>query len=672
MTGYAPEEAIGETPHILFSGEMDEAYYESLWETIQAGEVWEEEIVDERKDGELYHALQTIAPVPDDDGTVERFVAIQTDITEQKFLERRRRQYQQAIENSVELIAAVDDDENYLFANETYREYHDLGETAVQGQSLAEVLGAEEYAAVRPHVEAVRNGETVRRETTRIHPTLGRRVLDVLYYPLRDDEGAIQGIIASMRDVTDHKEESRQLETLIGHLPGIVYRCHNTPDWPMTFVGGQCEAITGYSAEQLESDALSWGDDIVHPDARERVFDEVQAAVARDEPFEVTYRIRTADGETRWVWEQGQRVKPYTGDESMLEGIIMDVTERKAQETEIRQKSRTIDEAPIGIVITDPTLEDNPMTYVNDEFAAMTGYDRSAALGRNCRFLQGENTDPDTVARIRRSIDAEEPVSAVLRNYRADGTEFWNNLEIAPVRDDDGEVINYIGFQQDITERIERQRQLRKIDRVLRHNLNNDLNVVQGMAELIRSEVGSPLVEYADRIIETSDSLLETMDKERRITSLLSEEPQPTTVALLPTLETVVERYREAYPAATVELNAPEDVTVRATTQLETALAELLDNALEHNDSDAPTAAVSVTTGPDAVTVEISDDGPGIPEMEAAIVTDGEVETPLSHGKGMGLWLVQLIVRRSGGTLEFVDGETAGSTVAITLARAGS
>lgn len=89
ITGYPPEVAIGETPAILSSGEMSEAYYENLWETILAGDVWEEEVTNQRRDGDLYHAHQTIAPITDEAGDIEAFVAIQTDISARKELHER-------------------------------------------------------------------------------------------------------------------------------------------------------------------------------------------------------------------------------------------------------------------------------------------------------------------------------------------------------------------------------------------------------------------------------------------------------------------------------------------------------------------------------------------------------------------------------------------------------
>ena len=123
---------------------------------------------------------------------------------------------------------------------------------------------------------------------------------------------------------------------------------------------------------------------------------------------------------------------------------------------------RAMDEATIGISITNPNHPENPLVYVNDGFCRLTGYDREAVLGRNCRFLQGPDTEEATVDCIRAAIEAEEPVTVELLNYRADGEPFWNLLTVAPVRDNGGGVTHYLGFQRDITERIHREQEVRR------------------------------------------------------------------------------------------------------------------------------------------------------------------------------------------------------------------
>ena len=141
---------------------------------------------------------------------------------------------------------------------------------------------------------------------------------------------------------------------------------------------------------------------------------------------------------------------------------VRDETERKARERELELKERAMNEASVGIQITDPTREGNPLVYVNDGFERMTGYTSEEVLGRNPRFLQGEDSDPEQVARLREAIDSEDPVSLELQNHRKDGTPYWSRISVTPVRDEAGTVTNYIGIQQDVTERKERTQWLRQ------------------------------------------------------------------------------------------------------------------------------------------------------------------------------------------------------------------
>ncbi|WP_265108226.1 PAS domain S-box protein [Halosolutus halophilus] len=130
-------------------------------------------------------------------------------------------------------------------------------------------------------------------------------------------------------------------------------------------------------------------------------------------------------------------------------------------------KERAIEAAPLGVTITDPSLEDNPIVYTNEGFEQVTGYSPEAAAGNNCRFLQGEKTREERVAQLREAVNGEESTSVELRNYREDGTEFWNRVNVAPIKDDDGTITHFVGFQDDATERKARERELKRNERQL-------------------------------------------------------------------------------------------------------------------------------------------------------------------------------------------------------------
>jgi PAS domain S-box-containing protein len=191
------------------------------------------------------------------------------------------------------------------------------------------------------------------------------------------------------------------------------------------------------------------------PEAVETAFYEQYHRAMRDQES-VTFEERY---EPLDAWFE---VRAYP-DADGLSVYFTDVTERKERERELRIAKRALDEASMPLTMADPSREDNPLVYVNDAFEEVTGYTREAALGSNCRFLQGERTDPETVDELRDGIDAEETVSVEIRNYRADGTEFWNRLEVTPIYDEDGTLLRYFGSQTDVTE----QRRSREVRREL-------------------------------------------------------------------------------------------------------------------------------------------------------------------------------------------------------------
>jgi PAS domain S-box-containing protein len=131
-------------------------------------------------------------------------------------------------------------------------------------------------------------------------------------------------------------------------------------------------------------------------------------------------------------------------------------------EDQLLLKDQALLVAAEGITISDNTQPDNPIIYANKGFEHLTGYLVERVLGRNCRFLQGPESDPDTVAAISEAVRNEREITVEILNYRKDGTTFWNRLSITPLRDDEGRVTHFIGVQSDITNRRRAEAELRK------------------------------------------------------------------------------------------------------------------------------------------------------------------------------------------------------------------
>ena len=166
-----------------------------------------------------------------------------------------------------------------------------------------------------------------------------------------------------------------------------------------------------------------------------------------------------------------------------------------------------------GILITDPTLPGSPIIYSNQGFERITGYAAGEVMGKNCRILQGKDTDPATIARLREAIHAGLPTVVELLNYRKDGTPFWNALHVSPVRDDRGVLVQFIGVQTDVTEHRELEQALRQAQRMeavdllaggVAHDFNNLLTIINGYSQILESELpdAHPLRELTREIAQ--------------------------------------------------------------------------------------------------------------------------------------------------------------------------
>jgi signal transduction histidine kinase len=214
----------------------------------------------------------------------------------------------------------------------------------------------------------------------------------------------------------------------------------------------------------------------------------------------------------------------------------------------------------------------------------------------------------------------------------------------------------------------ERGQRLEILNRVLRHNLRNDVTVVVNYAELLAERVETEqLRTAAEKIQAKSLGLIDLGEKAHRIESAVeSAEDRMRPVDLVAVVEGVLADLRPEYPDVTVETDLPAGAAVEAIPALDGAVAELVENACKHNDAPDPTVRVAVESDGATVRLTITDDGPGIPEQEYSVLDAGQ-ETQLEHASGLGLWLAYWIVTKCGGELSVADSEPRGAVVTVEL-----
>ncbi len=332
---------------------------------------------------------------------------------------------------------------------------------------------------------------------------------------------------------------------------------------------------------------------------------------------------------------------------------------------------QALDVAVQGITIADARGSDNPLLYANETFERITGYSTAEILGRNCRFLQGAQTDPAAIKRVREAIEAGEPIVEDILNYHRDGTPFWNRLNIVPITDADGTVTHFLGLQEDITAQKEREQRLSVLDRILRHNLRNELTVIRGYATTLAEQAdrdgspssqdrdGTPPTSQTERaaaeILRATDSLLELSEQVRSFQGVVTDTERATTTYDLPTtIKRAVDDLTADHPRFSASLSTPRPLPIRAHELFPTAMTDLLRLAASSPNADLE---CSVTTDAEMAILEIIDRGGTIPAGDLTALT-GQTEAPLEHAEGVDLWLIRWTIEYSGGQIvvDSVDG----------------
>jgi PAS domain S-box-containing protein len=329
-----------------------------------------------------------------------------------------------------------------------------------------------------------------------------------------------------------------------------------------------------------------------------------------------------------------------------------------------------------------------------------------------------EFVNPDSRESLRRAIDrcrrTGTPYELELQLTTRTGRERWVRARGERVTGDDGRTI-LRGTLQDVTEQKQREQQLAVLNRLFRHDLRNSLNVVTGRTELLLDALepqpeterqpamrptdavvpvqagATPLAdtsdddppqarscgslpatearEHLDSIRRQAEALVSIGDKVCKFEELsTSGTHREMAVDVRPLFERLRSEHALAHSAAHVEIDCADSVAVRGDPELlDMAVGELLENALEHADADAPVVELSASTHAHGrVLLCVRDDGPGLSAYERDVVT-GDDETPLIHGSGVGLWLVDWVVTRLGGTMRFADNEPRGTVVTLEL-----
>jgi len=501
----------------------------------------------------------------------------------------------------------------------------------------------------------------------------------------------IRNAVEATRSKRQLAERTRRLEVLIDNLPGMVYRCRNEPGWPMEDVEGEVEELTGYTAAALQSGAVSWGEEVLHPDDRGEMWETVQESLDDSGTFEVTYRIITKDGETRWSWERGRVVAGSDGD--LLEGFITDITDRREREAELESYEALVDTVQDGIFVAD---DDWRIEQVNESGAAAMGTTADNIEGRKAIELADRFSVTDEgVENLREALETAtgrepgaDPVTTELEFDLPVGREVVE-YQLTPFEAASEEKLAIIG--RNVTQRKHRERELRRknerLERfasVVSHDLRNPLQIANTRLELAQAECNSEHLGDIESALVRMEQLIDDI-------LTLAREGERVTETESVDLDRISRRAWSQVQTLSGELAVESDQTVQADPdRLDQLLTNLFENAVEHGSTNPPSQAQedavehgSTSSQPEAddarVTVEVgslsegfyvADDGGGIPPDERDEVFE-EGYTTAPEGTGFGLSIVEEIATAHGWAVDLTESDAGGARFEITGVDAG-
>lgn len=346
--------------------------------------------------------------------------------------------------------------------------------------------------------------------------------------------------------------------------------------------------------------------------------------------------------------------------------LIGQAVERRAYERELAKRENKLDEREERYrAVLDASFDvvfeldlDGTFTSFSDSVAELLGYTPAELRGRKFTAVlpsdEGAKMAEDVFADVLNGQTVEEEY---LPLEHKSGEILFADVRKAPVYDctipeaerTPADIVGVQGMAHNVTDRYRRERLIEVLNRVLRHNVRNEVNVINGYAEILQERLTGDNVSLAAKITEASHRLTSLSETARKLQQNLDRKPELTAIDIVPIVHEAATQIRDRYTQATVTIEAPDTAVTQTAPRIETAVWELLDNAAKHA-GDEPAVTLTLTQSDETVVITVSDNGPGLPEDEQEVLVAGK-ETPLVHGSGLGLWLVHWIVESVDGSL---------------------
>lgn len=400
------------------------------------------------------------------------------DISERKLAEEALKEseekYRMLVEQAADSIFIGNPKGNFIRVNSRCCELTGYSKDELLALNLRNLFTEEEIKRNPLRYDLLRQGETIFRERMLTRKD-GRRIPVEMNTKMMSD-GTYQSFI---RNVSERKkaeaaldEIQRSLATLMSNLPGLAYRCKNDKDWSFEILSDGCFDLTGYHTDDFLVKKKITFNDLIHVDDRDYVWDNVQKALELKKPYHLTYRITTAGGDLKWVWEQGCGIFDYTDTLLALEGFIIDITERiSTEEALVKSEERfriLVENQGEGVGIIDT---EECFTFVNPAAEEIFGMKADALLGKSL----GEFVSDEQFSVIKQETELRKKgkkSSYEILITRPDKVKKHLLATVTPYLGKNGEFLGSLNIFMDITDRKKAEEKVRKSEERLKYALD--------------------------------------------------------------------------------------------------------------------------------------------------------------------------------------------------------
>ena len=530
--GYSEDEVLGQ--HVsMFAPEGLADETKAILDRVRTGEaVLGLETKRIRKDGAELVLIMNVSPVSDENGNVTGFSNICTDHTARKKIEQERTKLAEIIDSTSDFVGTYSTEGKTLSLNPAALKMLNVPEGYdFLGKPFSNWHSGAETERIRNELFPAAIESGVWRGVTHLKNHDGEEIpMSTVVLSHRDATGSVKFLSTIGRDISNELELQKQLsdrESLLRQTLDGLYAFAGIclPDGTLIEANQTALATAGVKLEDVLNKPFADGPWWSGSQAAK---DQMHTAIKRAAQGNVVrydVDVPVHDDEVATFDFQLTPLKDDDGEITHLIPSAIDISDRVAFESQSRIFRRAFDSSLTAMVICDASLPDLPLTYVNPGFTELTGYTAEEAVGRNCRFLQGKETDKKSVKKLSRAIKNGESCQIKLLNYRKDGRKFWNELVITPVKNEKDETTHFIGLQFDVTDHQRAEDRLARARDVaeaansaksgfvanMSHEIRTPITTVVGMTEMLLEQEKDSANRDMLKMVHQSGQHLETL-----------------------------------------------------------------------------------------------------------------------------------------------------------------